>query len=687
MLALNDTLERIPRVGAATLQKLSKLGIVTVRDMLLHVPFRYEDYSRIAPIRSLHEGESVSVVATVRRIATRRSFRSRVSVCEAIVADDTGTLTVVWFNQPYIERYISIGDRVVLSGTIERREKLHMVSPLYRVIIDDGGTHSGQIFPVYRATKDLTQKQLRYIAAYCVTAAHELEEMLPSGIVKKYDLMGYADAIATVHKPGDTVMLARARRRLAFEELFLIQTKSHLAKRELSAVSAPRINCQEDDMRAFISKLPFALTEDQQRTADEICSDMRKKIPMNRLLEGDVGSGKTIVAAIAMFVCARVQLQSVLLAPTELLAKQHFETLRTAYRGQSVRIALLTHSISASNTIAEISKKDVLRGIQDGSFEIIVGTHALIQERVVYHKIGLIVIDEQHRFGVAQRSALKEKNSDGLVPHFLSMTATPIPRSLALIVYGDLDISILKQMPRGRKGIITKVISERGRKKAYQFIDAQVRQGRQVFVICPLIDPSDVLGVTSVMEEFEILRQDVFPRYTIGLLHGKLKTKEKDDVMRSFRDGTIQILVSTSVVEVGIDVPNATVMMIEGAERFGLAQLHQFRGRVGRGEYQSYCLLLTRINDQEAIERLRMLERSSDGFSIAEHDLRHRGPGDVYGVQQSGMMGLTIASIHDTALISETKDAVEWYFSRHDIDDFTPLKSLLSEADPAIHFE
>jgi ATP-dependent DNA helicase RecG len=438
-----------------------------------------------------------------------------------------------------------------------------------------------------------------------------------------------------------------------------------------------------------VAALPFTLTSDQKKVSWQILLDLEKSLPANRLIEGDVGSGKTIVAAIALYNTVLNSFQAVLMAPTEILARQHFATLSELLLPKGVKIALLTSSekklIVGRKEITDA--KEVLNQIKKGEVDLIIGTHALIQDEVSYGNLGLVIIDEQHRFGVEQRKMLKEKNNNGLTPHFISMTATPIPRSLALILYGELDLSLIKEMPKGRKKIITKIVQENNRFKAYEFIRQEIKCGRQVFVICPLIDPSDKLGVKSVKEEFKRLDKDIFPDLAIGLLHGKLKAKEKENIMADFKNNKIKILVSTSVIEVGIDMPNATIMMIEGAERFGLAQLHQFRGRVGRGEEQSYCFLFAENFSPKTKERLESLVKSNDGFALAEYDLSFRGPGEVFGTRQSGLPEFKIADLTDLDLINLTKIQAREFLEHNDIADFPQILAQIKQNKIIDHLE
>ena len=499
-------------------------------------------------------------------------------------------------------------------------------------------------------------------------------------------------AIGKIHFPQSQEEISAARRRLAFEELFLPQIIQQTHKKQLAGLSARPLEFFVDKIKEFVNNLPFDLTTDQKKSAWEIVKDLRKDRPMNRLLDGDVGSGKTLVAMLAMYDAALNGAQAALMAPTEILASQHYRSFYDNLNRYGIKVGLLTRNYHLLEG-EEISKKQFLSACQKGEMDIIIGTHALIQEGVKFKNLALAVVDEQHRFGVEQRAALRQKAIDeadgqpGLSPHFLSLTATPIPRSLALAMYADLDLSIIKEMPQGRQPIITKAVEPAKRQLAYDFINRQIAAGRQVFVICPLIDPSDKLGVRSVKEEFEKLDQEVFPQLSVGLLHGRLKSEEKEEVMGKFLKNEIKILVSTSVVEVGVDVPNASVMMIEGAERFGLAQLHQFRGRVGRGQYQSYCFLFSDALSDESLARLKFLETCHDGFALAQKDLESRGAGSFWGREQSGFMEFKLADMSDAELIKAARDAASEFLDKYDLADYPELRERMKLGDFVEHGE
>ncbi|HDQ22496.1 MAG TPA: ATP-dependent DNA helicase RecG [Candidatus Uhrbacteria bacterium] len=689
MYTLQAPIKELTSVGRSTAKLLQKLGIENVLDLISYFPFRYQDYSQVVKIKDLFPNLEVTVKGKIILIDTRRSFKKRMSITEALLDDGTGSIKVVWFNQPYLAKSLKIGDDVFIAGRVEfDKLGLQFVSPAYEKINGQEIINTAKIVPVYSLTGRLTQKQVRFLINMALKSVKLIPEWLPEQIIKNNSLTPLAEALKKIHFPEDFADLEKARYRLKFNELFLIQLQSHLLKKYLASARAPFLKFREKEIRQFVSNLPFELTNDQKKTAWQILLDLEKHQPMNRLLEGDVGSGKTAVASLAILDTVLNGYQAVLMAPTEILAKQHFKSLSNFFSGFNFKMALLTGSEQLLKSGAETqAKKNVSEDIEKGGINLIIGTHALIQDKVKYKNLGLVIIDEQHRFGVEQRKKIKEKNKSKETPHFLSMTATPIPRSLALILYGDLDLSIIKEMPKGRKKIITKLVEEKNRDKAYDFIREEIKKGRQVFVVCPLIDPSDKLGVKSVKEEFKKLEQDIFPEFKTGFLHGKLKSSEKEKTMAEFKANKIKILVSTSVIEVGIDMPNATIMMIEGAERFGLAQLHQFRGRVGRGEYQSYCFLFTKNGSAKTRERLNALVKSADGFALAEYDLKFRGPGEVYGRRQSGLPDLKIASLNDLDLINLAQKEAFNFLANCVLDNFPLLKAKLEENKIIGHLE
>lgn len=686
MANLSSSVETLPRIGKVGAKYLKKLGLETIQDLLFYLPFRYDDFRNHANIADLRPGEKANIRGEVLLIQNKRSFKRKMYLTEALIADETDTIKVIWFNQPFLTRNIKIGDKISLAGQVtENQGQLAFVSPQYEKIYSTDLIHTAGLIPNYHLTEGITQKQIRYFIKQALRLVSEVKEWLPTPVQTTIGLLSLPQALRLIHNPATQEEAERARQRLAFSELFLRQLKSQLIKKETASKKSPTIKFQEAATREFVSWLPFNLTDDQKKSAWEILQDISKGRPMSRLLEGDVGSGKTVVAAIAMFNAARNNYKATLMAPTEILAKQHFaslsrlfENIKNKTKGKiNVRLALLTGS-----------RKDP----DFKEADIIIGTHALIQKSVTFKDLGLAIVDEQHRFGVKQRQNILDFNrKDETVPHFLSMTATPIPRSLALAIYGDLDLSIIKTLPAGRKKILTRVVKNSDRQKAYNFIHEQIKIGRQAFIICPLIDDSDRLEVKSVKAEYERLSRDVFPDLKIGLLHGKLKAADKETAMQNFADKKTDILVSTSVIEVGVDVPNATVIAIEGAERFGLAQLHQFRGRVGRSEHQSYCLLFpsqAEITNEKTLTRLKAMENNNDGFALAKIDLKLRGAGDPYGDMQSGFSELQIASLFDYELIKKSSEAAASIIQEdYNLRRYPALKEKLGEWEKKIHLE
>lgn len=704
MITLNTPVSQLNRVGAALEKRLKKLGIINIKDLLFWFPFRYEDYRRIVPIKDLVAGEQVTIHATVELITNKRSPRRRMTITEAVVADATEQLRIIWFNQPFLTQTLHVGDSVFFSGKVKADMfGLSLVSPGYEK--DNGNKetmHTARLVPIYPVTAGITQKQFRFLLSQVIDVADTINDWIHDEIVEKAKLVSLCKALRWIHFPKTDEDRALAEKRLKFDELFILQLRAEMLRQTLARLNAPALPFREAETKVFVSGLPFALTKDQKIAAWEILQDIEKSKPMNRLLQGDVGSGKTVVAGLAAYTTVLSGYQTVFLAPTEILAFQHYETLSKLFANTKVRIGLLTRNnfilnkeiVSKAKKTAIGEKRKIIQSIGNGDMDIVVGTHALLSEKVLFNKLGLVIVDEQHRFGVAQRKQLRDvKNTDGTVPHFLSMTATPIPRSLALTLYGDLDISIIRTMPEGRKKILTKLVEPHEREKAYQFIREQVKQGRQVFVVCPLIEQNQELGIKnqatddrkSVLSEFEKLSKKVFPELRVGFLHGKLPASggklSKEQVMKDFSEGKIDLLVSTSVIEVGVNIPNASVMIIEDADRFGLAQLHQFRGRVGRSVYQSYCLLFT--SSGSAKERLKFFSETNDGFMLAEYDLRDRGPGEVYGTEQSGVMQLRLASMRDVELIKKARDLAHGI----DFSKYPSLQEKVKEWEGTVHLE
>lgn len=649
-MTLDSPLEEIKGVGEAVAKKFAILGVKSVRDLIDYYPRRYEDYSQLTPLNKLQPGP-LTIEAKITH-ATGRYVRRGMHITEAIAGDNTGSVRLVWFNQPYRAAAIKAGQSYFISGNYElSHQRFAIMNPSVE-LASEFPVNTARIVPIYRETKGLTSRQIRLALRQALPVIQALPETLPASIVQEQNLLSHAEAMQAIHFPNDAKYLAAAQKRLGFEEVFQLSLASLLNKQENQAEVALAIPFIEKLAREFVSHLPFTLTDAQRRVIWQTYIDMGKAQPMNRLVEGDVGSGKTVVATMAALMALEQEFQVALMAPTELLARQHADTIYRLLKplGKEKTVTLLVGSLKP------LQKEKARAAIAAGDARFVIGTQALIQEQVDMHKLALVVIDEQHRFGVDQRKTLMGKA--GHMPHVLSLTATPIPRTLALTLYGELDISILDVKPVGRKPIITKVVSPNSRKQLYADIDAELVAGRQMFVVCPLITDSTVISAVSAEKTYDELSKKDFKHRRVGLLHGRLKPTEKQAVMQDFVDHKLDILVSTTVIEVGVDVPNASIMLIEGAERFGLAQAHQLRGRVGRGKDQGYCYLM--MSDSAApSRRLRALESSNDGFRLAELDLELRGPGAIYGTMQHGQLDLRIAKLSDTKLIAAARASAQ----------------------------
>lgn len=639
---LDSPLTVVPMLKAEDAKRLEKLGLSTLGDLIQHFPHRHVDRSLIKTIAELKPGEETTIVANVMQVENRRVTQGRMVITEAALADSTGYIKAVWFNQPFLQRTLTDKRRVTVAGKVEMsRSGLELRSPEYEFAESpEKGVHVGRLVPVYPLTAKLSAKWMRrWVRSALELALGAVKEVVPEDILQRNGLLDSQEALAQIHFPDSKAQRQRAVHRLAFNEFFFIQLGTLQRRREwqLDQPGIP-VDIDEETSNAFFASLPFDFTDDQSQALTEILADVGRPAAMNRLLQGDVGSGKTVVAAAAALHMAKGGLQTVVMAPTEVLAEQHIVTFQRFLDPFGLRCALLTGSTRKRE------RRAILEDLAAGAIDFLVGTHAVIQDDVEFSNLGLAVVDEQHRFGVRQRAVLRRK---GRNPHVLVMTATPIPRSLALTLYGDLDVSVIREMPTGRLPITTRWVEAEKRSRAYQFVADQVAAGRQAFIIFPLIEESEALEVRAAKSEFDRLQKEVFPQLKVGLLHGRLSSKQKEKAMRAFANGETDILVSTPVVEVGIDVPNATVMMIESAERFGLAQLHQFRGRVGRGEHKSYCLLLSDSANAAENERLRTLEQQRNGFSLAEKDLELRGPGEFFGTRQAGLPALKVAQLSD----------------------------------------
>ena len=708
---LTQPLEEIKGIGPYYLKKLEKLKIKTVGDLLYHFPFRYEDFSEIIPIKDATEGIH-SFLAKVENIQVRRSFRKKMFLTEATLYDRTGKLKAIWFNQPYLTKSITKDSMIIVSGKVKKeKNKFIISSPVYEVVSKNGEfltkddinsenlKHTAGLIPVYPETKGLTSRGLRFLIKPLLVKTKYLKDFLPLEILKRNNLMDLKTALNQIHFPTNLEQAKKAKFRFSFEELFLLQLILKLNRNENKRLKAYQIPIEIEFIKELLKTLPFELTHSQKQALWEIIKDLGKDYPMNRLLNGDVGSGKTIVALIALITIFKNSYQGVLMAPTEILAQQHFETLKKFFKEFNLEAVLFISKqirIYTDGLEGEIKRKALLEKISQGKPLIIIGTQALIQKDVEFKNLALVIIDEQHRFGVKQRAKLLDSPTN-LIPHLLTMTATPIPRTLALGLWGDLDISFIKEMPLGRKKITSQLVFEKDRNKLYEFIRKRVSEKEQVFVICPRIEEKEELSFNqylnldtkAVKKEYEILSQQVFPDLRVGLLHGKLKSADKEEVMNQFKNGEIDILVSTSVVEVGIDVPNATIMVIEGAEKFGLSQLHQFRGRVGRGEKQSYCFLLVpQLVSKATLSRLAYFTKIFDGFKLAQLDLKFRGPGEFLGEKQSGIPDLAMDGLKNEELVLLAKKEAEQILATDkQLTNYPLLKDRLSQFQKEIHLE
>jgi len=656
-------------VGPKRSTELERLNIRTVEDLLYFLPRRYEDRSKIVAIRDTRVGEYQTIQGEIASTSTTVT-KGGMPIFRMVVTDQTGSMPCVWFNQLYLNDIFRKGQSVVLYGKVEHYREIQIVQPEYEFVKGDesDSIHIGRIVPVYHATAKLTQRFLREIVHAAVAQyARHVRDRLPTYIIAKEHLVDMKFAVHNIHFPVSFENLEKAYARIVFEEFLLLQVALTMKKRgETTSAPGLRHTPAGEKLETFKASVPFELTGGQKAAIADIERDMSSGTQMNRLLEGDVGSGKTVVACHAIILTVENAFQAAVMAPTEVLARQHFVVLSELLMPLGISVAILAGGIDPKTREAFYSQ------IGEGKIDVVVGTHALIQEAVTFKRLGLAVIDEQHKFGVAQRAALKEK---GYTPHILIMTATPIPRTLALTVYGDLDISLIKELPKGRKPIVTYLVEDNRRKEIYEFVREEISKGRQAYVVCPLIEKK-VRGlgsgvgdrdqtlfdqpkeVQSAEEMFKTLKNEDFKNYRVGLLHGKMSTKEKDAIMKRFKKGAIDVLVATVVIEVGIDVANATVMVIENAERFGLSQLHQLRGRIGRGAHESYCILLARPSTDSAMQRLKAIEETVDGFEIAEADLDIRGPGEFFGTRQHGLPEIRFGNIvKDVGIMEQAKKA------------------------------
>jgi len=684
---LQNPISELAGIGELHTRKLEKLGIRNCEDLLWYLPRRWDDYSHIVPIKGIRPDFLVSIKGRVSEIGNRR-VRNGMTITEALIVDNSGVIKAIWFNQPFLTNSLKAGDELCLSGKLElNRNSVGMTSPAFEKInsdeIDDL-THVGRIVPIYTEIEGISSKWLRSKIKPLMKLIYSIRDYLPEEIKKEQNLIDLPAAIRQMHFPENSSQLKRAKDRLDFDEMFLLQLAVLNSRKKLSQERAITIPFNEALIKGFVKDLPFQLTNAQRRSTWEILQDLAKVQPMSRLLQGDVGSGKTIVAAIAMLNTAISGNQAVLLCPTEILARQHFENINKLLTFYGVDCFLLTGSTS------KVEKESIYNKIKEGEARIIVGTHALLEKGVEFWRLGLAIVDEQHRFGVDQRSALrKESISTKTLPHFLTMTATPIPRTLSLTIFGDLDISVLDELPAGRKPVITRLISDQKRSDGYKFVEDEIKKGRQAFVVCPLVgeDESEENDRKSVLAEYENLTKNIFPTLKIAFIHGRMKSAEKEEIMRNFSLGKTDILVSTSVVEVGVDIPNSSIMIIEDADRFGLSQLHQFRGRVGRSEQQSYCFLFTKSVNELTLKRLNALVSTNNGFKLAETDLEIRGPGDFIGSRQHGLPDIKMKNLMNLVLIKKTREAATKFLLKNNLENNAALCEKTKSFDLILYLE
>ena len=651
---LNEDVEIIKNIGPARANHLRRLGIYTVGDLIEHFPREYEDRSIITPIAQMEEGGIYTICGICGNIKTS-GFRQRI-VTRMMVKDDTGEAELIWFNQPYLKDAFIKGEEYYFTGRAEPKNKYPVIlSPDYEKKREHQ-LNSARIVPIYPLTYKITQKLLRGLIRDAIDYAFsDIEEYFPEEILSSYVLMGRREAIENIHFPSDEKMFFSARRRLAFDELFTLQLSLMLMKGKIKR-SRSDVSIKNTDTSEFI--LPFELTSAQKRVMEEIKKDLEGPCAMYRLIQGDVGSGKTAVAILSCYMAINNGYQAVLMAPTEVLAVQHFNSINALFLKLGIETVLL------SGSLKKREKEETLLKIENNQAQMIIGTHALIQERVNYHSLGLVITDEQHRFGVKQRSALARK---GKAPHVLVMSATPIPRSLALVLYGDMDVSVIDELPPGRKSVETFGVDSRYRERVYCLIKKEIERGRQAYIVCPAIEEGETLDIKSVITYAEEIKKRYLPEFSIELIHGKLKPSQKETIMDGFLKGEIDVLVATTVIEVGVNVPNATFMLIENAERFGLSQLHQLRGRVGRGSDKSYCVLISDSKSKITAQRIKAMTKTNDGFEIAELDLKLRGPGDFFGIRQHGLPELKIADIYkDKEILTEARKAAIWAYDNYD---------------------
>jgi len=723
---LKTTIEEQFRLTPLQEKALKKIGLKTIEDLLFYFPVRYGDTTELKNIANLQVGDKPIIYAKVKSIKTSKAFIKKIPMTEAILEDNTGTIKAVWFRQPYIAKMLFVGSSAKFQGAVnERNKQLYLANPEYKNLdniplstensLFDQKVTDSFIYPVYPESRGITSKWFYHtlLKIFKTGLLDQLEDPLPAEILKKYHLPSLKTALIWIHTPQKKSDALSARKRFAFEEIFFIQLTRAQQKKEYQNYPSFQIKKTVKEMNKFIQRFPFQPTASQVESIQQILSDFEKDYAMSRLLEGDVGSGKTAVAASAVYAITTTspqnqpsaKLQTAYMVPTEILAKQHFESFVQYFAYLNINLGLITSSDcykfpSKVNPLdwTKISRAQLLKWVANGEIPILIGTHSLISKSVIFKNLALVIIDEQHRFGLAQRQKLAQKtgphsSTKNIMPHLLSMTATPIPRTLALTIYGDLDLTVLEGMPHGRKPIITKIVTPDKRAGIYEEIRSELRQGRQAYIICPRIDEPDpdkelALRVRSVKAEAIYLKKNVFPNYEIGVLHSKLKPIEKDKIMSDFAKGKITLLVATSVIEVGVNVPNATIIILEGAERFGLAQLHQLRGRVIRSNHQAYCYIFSETKTKKTLDRLKALQTAKNGFELAELDLTLRGAGELTGKKQWGISDLGMEAIKNIKMVEASRTEAQKIISQNpDLKKYPLIKKKITQVQESTHFE
>jgi len=727
LISLSTSLSEVKGIGPLFAQRLEKLKLLTIKDLLYYFPFRYQDFSNIKPIAELIPNEITTIHGIIEKVSVSKTFYKKLLVITVRVRDESGAVEAVWFNQRFLLNQLKEGLSINIAGTVTLQgKKLEFNSPEFEIISRDSyiPRHTGRLVPIYPETKGVTSKTVRFAIEKVLPYIESLKEFLPENIIHAHNFPLLAEALMHIHRPDSIIQTESARKRFMFQDLFLLQLLKTKEKNRLHTKPAFSFKYTAEQIKDYFSFLPFELTLAQKKVLYEILEDLTLPYVTHRLLQGDVGSGKTVVAAIAALVVASEGKQAVFMAPTEVLAQQHYKTFTSFYEEFEGGVGLFTASKSVvffgKGLERETTKKELLEYIRTGHIKIIIGTHAVIQKNVIFDEIGLVIIDEQHRFGVAQRALLSDTNNANSCefneqntefksssdssrrdnsPHLLSMSATPIPRTLALTVFGDLELSIINELPKNRKKIDTRIVPATHRETAYQFVKTQIKQGQQAYVICPRIQPVDPeqklsprqlmqLDIKNVEDEYKKLSKKVFPNLRVGMLHGQLKSAEKTAIMQKFKEGKLDILVSTSVIEVGVDVSNATIMIIEGSEHFGLSQLYQFRGRVGRGEQQSYCFLFTDSKSKITLSRLKALITAKNGFELAEMDLRFRGPGQFLGTEQTGLPDLAMEAMQNPTMVKDVYQSVQTLLQTDsELMQYPHLAAYLKLFEQKIHLE